>query len=77
MSCGEAALLPFRGAHEQPRIVGADRAGADENRVAGGAEFIDFIEVGFGGEPQPLRGGVVDIAVHRHGATEDDPGAFA
>ena len=44
MSCGEAALLPFRGAHEQPRIVGADRAGADENRVAGGAEFIDFIE---------------------------------
>ena len=58
-------------AHEQPRVVLAQGAGAHEDRVAVRAHLVDPVEVGLVGEHQPLRGGVVEVAVEGDGAAED------
>ena len=55
---------PGRGADQQPRVVGADRAGADEDRVAAGPQLVYRVKILRAGQDQPARRPVVERAVH-------------
>ena len=66
-AAGPAARVP----DQQPRVVGADRARTDQDRVAPGAHVIDAVQVGRAGQDQPPRAGVVQVAVGRGGAGQD------
>ena len=71
---GRARRQPSRNAmvsterrpHQQRRIVAADRAGADQDRVAARPHLVDPVEVRLVGQDQPVAGGVVDAAVDGH-----------
>ena len=73
-AAGPASGATGLGADQQPRVVAADRLGADEDRVAPGALRVDALEVGGRGEHQPLRPGVVEVAVERDAAAEQRVG---
>jgi peptidoglycan/LPS O-acetylase OafA/YrhL len=66
---GRPRVAAFLRAHEEPGVVHPHRCRADEDRVAGGANGIDPVEVGVVGEEQ-ARCGVPDIAVDRDAARE-------
>jgi hypothetical protein len=51
------------GAHSQPGIVGAQRAGAYQDGVGPGAKGIDAVPVLGVGKDQPSGGGVIEVAV--------------
>jgi hypothetical protein len=67
-AAGLAGGGPPRRADEQARVVGADRASADENRVGRRAQLVDLVQVLGTGQDQPVAGRVVQAAVHGDGA---------
>jgi hypothetical protein len=50
-------------ADQQPRVVGADRARADQDRVGPGAQLVDLVQVLGPGQDQPVTGRVIQAAV--------------
>ncbi len=58
---------PLGGVDQQAGVVGADRAGADEDRVDRGPYRVDPVEVGRAGQQQALGAGVVQVAVEGDG----------
>jgi hypothetical protein len=60
--------------HEQPRVVGADGARTDEDRVGRRADGVDPVEVGGRREHEPAWRGVVEVAVDRRRAAQHDQG---
>ena len=71
-AAGGAAGAAARVADQQPGVVAADRARADQDRVAAGPYVIDAVQVGRAGQDQALRAGVVEVAVGRDGAAQQD-----
>jgi hypothetical protein len=72
---GFAAGGAGRRANQQARVVGADRAGADEDRVGRGAKLVHLVEVLRAGQDQPVRGPVVEATVDGDGAAQQRVGA--
>jgi len=72
---GEPFLAPQRRVDQQPGVVAAQRARADEDRVAAGPQPVHPVQVLRAGEHQAFGGGVVDVPVDRHGDAEQDIGA--
>ena len=69
---GNAGGPPRRRVDQQPRVVGANGARADEDRVHGGPHLVDPVEVGRAGEQQALGPGVVQVAVEGDGGGQQD-----
>ena len=65
--------------HQQARVVRPDRPSPHEDRVAPGPDGVDAVEVGGRREDEPLRRGVVEVAVdgRRTAQHDDGPGLFA
>ena len=60
---GLARGAPGWRADKQPRVVGADRARADQDRVGGRPQLVHLVQVLGAGQDQALRRGVVQAAV--------------
>ena len=71
-AAGGAAGAAARVADQQPGVVLADRARADQDRVAAGPDLVHAVQVGRAGQDQALRAGVVEVAVGRDGAAQQD-----
>jgi hypothetical protein len=65
-----AGGYPGRVADEEPRIVGADRARADQDRVRRRPQRVDLVEVFRTGQDQAVGRPVVEVAVNRDGAAQ-------
>jgi hypothetical protein len=59
-----------RGPDHQARVVAADRARADHDRVRLGPFGVDPVEVGVTGQDQPLRPRRIQAAIHGHCAAQ-------
>ena len=71
-AAGGPAGAAARVADQQTGVVVADRARADQDRVAAGPHAINAVQVGRAGQDQALRAGVVEVAVGRDGAAQQD-----
>jgi hypothetical protein len=75
-AAGGAAGAAARVADQQAGVVLADRARADQDRVAAGPDLVHAVQVGRAGQDQALRAGIVEVAVGRGGATQQDVRAW-
>ena len=75
-AAGGAARAAARVADQQPGVVLADRARADQDRVAAGPDLVHAVQVGRAGQDQALRAGIVEVAVGRGGAAQQDVRAW-
>ena len=71
-AAGAAARVP----DQQPRVVLADRLRADQDGVAARPDLVHPVQVGGAGQDQPPRARVVQVAVGRGGAGQEDVGTW-
>src|SRR6266702_4231717 len=69
---GYPGIPPGARPHQQDRVVGANRGGADQDRVAARPERVHAVDIGGAGQPQRLARCVVDVSVQRHRAAQQD-----
>ena len=65
-----AGGYPGRVADQEPRIIGPDRARADQDRVGRRPQRVDLVEVVRPGQDQAVGRPVVEVAVNRDGAAQ-------